>query len=201
MMSPVGMASPFRYAQDRRDVDTIGHPAYWRDALLAVGGFDEALERNSDYEINWRLRQGGDRLVFEPSIVTRYRPRGSVGDLARQFWWYGRWKERVVRQHPRSLRLRHLVPPAAVVAAGLAPILLVNRRSRPLVVLGTALYAGVVAAGVIRARPRDHDADVLVLVACFPVMHASWGAGFLASLLEDAIHALAGRAGQDSDRP
>jgi succinoglycan biosynthesis protein ExoA len=201
MMSPVGMASPFRYATERRDVDTIGHPAYWRDALERVGGFDESLERNSDYEINWRLREGGDRLVFEPSIVTRYRPRGSVRGLARQFWWYGRWKERVVRRHPRSLRPRHLVPPAFVTAVGLVPVLVRTRGGRRLVVAGAVLYGAVVAVGVVQAHPRRHDADPVVLAACFPVMHASWGAGFLASLAEDVARWRRDRPAHDRDTP
>lgn len=187
MVSPVGMASPFRFATERREVDTIGHPAYRIEALRQVGPFDERLERNSDYELNWRLREAGHRLVFEPDIVTRYRPRGSLGALGRQFWWYGRWKERVIRRHPRSLALRHLVAPAAVVGAALVPLLLTRRWGRRLVLVGSGAYAGVVAAGVARAGPARHDADPVVLAASFPVMHAAWGAGFLTSLIEDEL--------------
>ena len=54
MTSPFGMASQFRFANVATEIDTIGHPAYRRDALLSVGSFDESLERNSDYELNWR---------------------------------------------------------------------------------------------------------------------------------------------------
>ena len=55
MVSPVGMASPHRFATERVDVDTISHPMYWRDAMLDVGDFDESLARNSDYEFNHRM--------------------------------------------------------------------------------------------------------------------------------------------------
>ena len=95
MVSPFGMASPHRFATSRQEVDTISHPAYRRDALIDVGPFDEALLRNSDYELNWRMRQKGYGLVFDPSVESIYRPRASLGGLARQFWHYGRWKERV----------------------------------------------------------------------------------------------------------
>jgi succinoglycan biosynthesis protein ExoA len=188
MVSPVGMASPHRFAAHRKDVDTISHPAYWRESLISVGPFDERLERNSDYELNYRMREAGMRLVFDPSIESVYRPRPSLGALARQFWWYGRWKERVIRHHPKSLRLRHLVPPLALIGALLTPALLRSRNGRRVAAAGGAAYLGVVVTGVAIARPRQHDADLFTLAAAFPAMHAAWGAGFLTSLIEDTFH-------------
>ena len=187
MVSPFGMASPHRFARQRQEVDTISHPAYRRDALLRVGPFDETLERNSDYELNYRMRQLGMRLVLDPSIVSVYRPRRSLAALGRQFWWYGRWKARVVQRHPGSLRARHLVAPAAVAGVAVVPIAVLRPGGRRLVALAVALYGGGVAAGVAAAHPRRHQASVSALAACFPVMHGAWGAGFLASMGQDAL--------------
>ena len=183
MSSPYGMASVHRYASARIDVDTISHPAYRRDALRSVGPFDETLERNSDYELNWRLRAAGERLVFDPTISSIYRPRASLRALRRQFWMYGQWKVRVVQRHPASLRPRHLVAPAAVGAAACAPVLALARRGRMLVLAGGLAYGLATLLAVSRARPREHDASAVVLAASFPIMHGAWGAGFLASLL------------------
>jgi GT2 family glycosyltransferase len=187
MVSPFGMASPHRFAGARREVDTISHPAYRREALVDVGPFDESLARNSDYELNFRLRDRGHRLIVDPSISSVYRPRGSLRALARQFWWYGRWKVRVAKRHPKSLRARHLVAPAAVVALALSPVAVRSRPGRRFIGLGTASYTVVAIAATVRARPREHRADVVTLLAAFPVMHVSWGAGFLASVLEDTV--------------
>ncbi len=189
MASPFGMASPHRFATRRRQVDTISHPAYWIDPVLAVGGFDEGLQRNEDYELNWRLRQAGARLVFDPSINSTYRPRRSLTALSRQFWHYGWWKARVLGRHHGSFKVRHLVPPVAVVAAAIAPVLAVTHRGRVVVGLGAAGYAAVVAAGVVHAHPRRHHASPVAMAVAFPAMHASWGAGFAAS----AAAAAAGR--------
>jgi succinoglycan biosynthesis protein ExoA len=184
MVSPFGMASPHRFARVRREVDTISHPAYRREALLDVGPFDETLERNSDYELNWRLRERSRALVFDPGIGSVYRPRASLAKLARQFWWYGRWKVRVLERHPGSLEPRHLVPPAATLGAGLAPILMLGRAGRRLVGLGLVGYVGVIVAAFAQARPRRAAADPVTFAAAFPVMHGSWGAGFLVSAAE-----------------
>lgn len=187
MTSPFGMASRHRFASARQDVDTISHPAYRRDALIAVGQFDESLERNSDYELNFRLRRSGARLVFDPSVSSIYRPRASLRALGRQFWWYGRWKARVARRHPESLRVRHLVAPAFAAGAVASPALLAARSGRRLVALNAAAYLVLLATVVWRGRPREHDANAVVLAAAFPVMHAAWGAGFLTSVAEDLV--------------
>lgn len=185
MVSPFGMASPHRFATRRTVVDTISHPAYRRMALTAAGPFDESLLRNSDYELNVRLRDAGATLVFDPSVESIYRPRGSLRALARQFWWYGRWKVRVLRRHPHSLKARHLVPPAAVAVSVGSIIGSPWRPARRLLLVGAVGYGATLSAAVLRARPRASGGSALVFVAALPTMHLSWGAGFLWSLLED----------------
>lgn len=185
MVSPFGMASPHRHASTRQEVDTISHPAYLASSLARVGPFDEQLERNSDYELNHRMREMGMVLLFDPSIESIYRPRPSLKALGRQFWWYGRWKARVVRHHPRSLKARHLVAPLATVGLGAAPFLVRFPRGRRLVGGAALSYAMLTAAAVRHARPGERDASSPVLAACFPVMHLSWGSGFVLSIVED----------------
>lgn len=185
MVSPFGMASPHRWQSRRGEVDTISHPAYRTDVLRSVGPFDEALERNSDYELNYRMREAGHTLLFDPSVESTYRPRPSLVALSRQFWWYGRWKERVIRRHPRSLKVRHLAAPALVVCIAAVPPAVRSRAGRRAVLAGSLAYAGVTLAATLHARPWDRDASVLATLASFPIMHLAWGAGFITSLAED----------------
>lgn len=187
MVSPFGMASPHRFVHHRREVDTISHPAYRREDLVEVGLFDETLERNSDYELNWRFREAGKKLVFEPDAGSVYRPRPSLQALARQFWWYGRWKERVARRHPASVRPRHLVAPAAVAGLVVSPLLAAHPKGRRLVLAGAGAYVVLDLLAVARERPWEHGASTATLFAAFPTMHLSWGAGFLTSFVEDAL--------------
>ena len=184
MVSPFGMASPHRSATHRIEVDTISHPAYVLEALRDAGPFDESMLRNEDYEMNWRLRERGGSLVVDPLISSIYRPRGTIRALGRQFFWYGRFKARMLRDHPRSVQPRHLVPPAAVLGAVAAPWLLGSRRTRPIVLVGFVGYLAVLAAALRRAHPRDHDASPAAFVAALPVMHASWGVGLFAGVIE-----------------
>jgi succinoglycan biosynthesis protein ExoA len=179
MASPFGMASPHRSAEHRGEVDTISHPTFLRQALVDVGGYDETLARNEDYETNYRLRKAGGRLVFTPEISSVYRPRADLRQLAKQFHAYGDGKAMVLRRHPDSLRLRHLVPPIVVVGAVLSPFALLHPVGRVGVAGATVAYAALLAVAMRRARPAAHDADRATFVAALPVMHVAWGTGVL----------------------
>ncbi|MEQ8718479.1 MAG: mycofactocin biosynthesis glycosyltransferase MftF [Acidimicrobiales bacterium] len=60
-----------------------------RDALEAVGGFDEALRYGEDVDLVWRLTALGT-VRYRPDVVVGHRNRGSWWDLARQRASYGR---------------------------------------------------------------------------------------------------------------
>lgn len=179
MASPFGMASPHRNAEHRGEVDTISHPTFLRQALVDVGGYDETLARNEDYETNYRLRKAGGRLVFTPEISSVYRPRSDLRQLAKQFHAYGEGKAMVLRRHPDSVRLRHLVPPLVVAGAALSTPALLHPIGRRVVAGAAMSYAALLAVAARRARTADHDADRWTFVAALPVMHVAWGAGVL----------------------
>ena len=149
-----------------------------RDAIEAVGLFDESLVRNQDYELNYRLRRAGGMVWFDPELRVGYRPRGSVRALARQFGEYGRWKRVVLRMHPRSLRWRHLVAPATTVAVVVG--LLVG-ICWPLALVAPVGYAATVVVGSAVVGRGPATAARLMLV--YPTMHLSWGVGFLWGLV------------------
>ena len=145
-------------------VDTVFPGTFRRAALDAVGGFDETLLRNEDYELNWRLRVQGGTVWFAPELVADYRPRGSFAALARQYYDYGRWKRVMLRRHPRSLRARQLAPPLLLCALALSALL---------AGAGALLAAGWPAPG---AEARGHG--LLALAALAP---GAWTAALLAA--------------------
>jgi GT2 family glycosyltransferase len=61
-----------------------GAALYRRDAVLAVGGFDERLfSYLEDVDLGLRLRLAGWRARYEPRAVARHAGGGSAGQLAR----------------------------------------------------------------------------------------------------------------------
>ena len=165
----------FHYGGPAGAVDTVYLGVFRRTALEAVGLFDAALVRNQDYEMNWRLREAGGMVWFDPELRVGYRPRGTLGALARQFFGYGRWKRVVVGRHPRSLRWRQVVPPVATL--GVVSGLVAGVWWPPALILPAVYLIAVVSASLVAGQ---HLTTVLRLLAVYPTLHLSWGAGFMA---------------------
>jgi succinoglycan biosynthesis protein ExoA len=171
-------------------IDHVSFGAYETERVRALGGWDERFARNEDYELNFRFRAGGGRILLDPGILSHWRVRETVSGLARQYFGYGFWRLRTLATHPASLSARWLVPPALVLAlltgaafAWTTPGLVFLAA----VVLSYTAFLTVGALGLGRRIGLRHAAHALVALA---VMHVSWGTGFLASALSLAAGAL-----------
>ncbi|MDQ3390059.1 MAG: glycosyltransferase family 2 protein [Actinomycetota bacterium] len=160
-------------------VDTVYLGVFRRRALTEVGGFDERLQRNQDYELNVRLRAAGHDVWFDPELWATYRPRSDLRSLSRQYFQYGQYKAQVLVRHPCSLKLRQLVPP--VVCTLVAGGLIVGPVWRRALLAPAGYVAALTAAtGVEGRRQRGIR---LRLAAALATMHFSWSAGLLAWIL------------------
>ncbi|MFZ0627063.1 MAG: glycosyltransferase family 2 protein [Acidimicrobiia bacterium] len=176
------MASPFGAGDARYRIggragptDTVYLGVFRSSTLARLGGYDEEFIRNQDYELNHRIRESGGIVWFDPDLKVSYRPRGSLRNLARQYFQYGSWKRKFSRRHPGSLRWRQLAPPLAV--AALAVTLVGGIWWRPLLLMPTAYIGALIVIGLAQI-PRIHWAALGVPPA-LATMHISWGLGFL----------------------
>lgn len=176
MRSPLGSGgATYRSGASPRPAETVYLGVFRRQALEDVGGFDERLLRNQDYELNHRLRNAGWPVWFDPRLSVRYRPRASLGELARQYRDYGRYKRVVMRQHPSSIRARQLAPLAMVagVAGSVALGIATARPWAPGMAAGGYLLITFVG-GVCADRRRP-----VQVAAALTTMHWAWAIGFL----------------------
>ena len=121
MRSPLGVgASRFHTGGEAGYVDTVYLGVFIRSAVIAVGGFDERFIRAQDWELNYRLRQAGGTIFFDPRLHVTYRPRSTVKALAKQYFEYGRWRRVVSRRHQGTINYRYLAPPFALVGTALS---------------------------------------------------------------------------------
>jgi len=176
--------SAFRTIKDRPLlVETVAFPAYRRRTLQRLGPFDEELVRNQDDEYNYRLLKSGGRILLAPDIRSRYYSRGTLRSLWRQYYQYGYWKVRVMQKHPRQMRARQFVPPAFVAGLfGSAALGLLWRPFWWLLALVLALYAVADVAASLslgRAHGPRHTPSLLII---HPILHLSYGMGFLVGL-------------------
>jgi glycosyltransferase involved in cell wall biosynthesis len=177
MRSPLGVgASRFHTGGEAGVVDTVYLGAFRREALLAIGGFDERFTRAQDWELNFRLRENGGIVYFDPRLHVTYRPRSTVRALAKQYFEYGRWRRVVSRRHSGTINYRYLAPPLALVGFSLS---LIAGFIAPILFTPAAIYLLFVLLASIKIATSIRE--YLLLLAVIPTMHFAWGAGFISS--------------------
>ncbi|HYG10213.1 MAG TPA: glycosyltransferase family 2 protein [Pyrinomonadaceae bacterium] len=166
-------------------VDTVPFGVFRKSLWREIGGFNEALLANEDYDFHYRIRQRGGRILLDTSGHSLYFARPTLKELARQYFRYGTWKAQMVKLHPRSLRWRHLVAPAFV--AGVASTALLGFWWRPawlLLLAAVVPYALLSLLCAFQLARRARDMSLLPLVALiFPVLHVAWGSSFWLGLV------------------
>ena len=178
MRSPLGVgAAKFHTGGGSGEVDTVYLGCFLREALTEIGGFDERFIRAQDWELNFRLRERGGKIFFDPRLEVTYRPRPNLAALAKQYFEYGRWRRVVSRKHTGTINYRYLAPPLALAATivSLVTGLLVS----PWLFVPAGIYVGfTVLAGIALGKGL---LEKLLLPAVLFTMQMSWGAGFITS--------------------
>jgi glycosyltransferase involved in cell wall biosynthesis len=179
MTHPLGAGDArYRIGGEAGPTDTVYLGVFRKSTLVALGGFDETLDRNQDYELNWRIRQGGGTVWFDPELAVEYEPRPTPGALWRQYFDYGKWKRRMLRRHLGSVRPRQLAAPLVLIALATATVLLFT----PWRMWGAAIWLGYTVLLLLAAAMtalRRQAIEALVLPFAWAVMHLAWGSGFL----------------------
>jgi len=184
--------SVYHYATEAQLTDHASFGVYRAEVARAVGGWDESLPVNEDVDFDHKILAAGHVLGFDPTMEVSWQGRESMVDFARQYRRYGRGKAAMLRKNGlRAARIRHLVPPAAVV--GVLAVGAVTPR-HPRAALALVPYAaGVAVASAAAWRQRSHGVptSAAALPAAFAAMHFSWGLGLVEGLLLGVRPALA----------
>jgi glycosyltransferase involved in cell wall biosynthesis len=178
MRSPLGVgAARFHTGGGAGESDTVYLGCFRKEALLAVGGFDERFTRAQDWELNFRLRQSGGVVYFDPRLTVTYRPRSTIKALAKQYFEYGRWRRVVSRRHQGSINYRYLAPPFTVVATFLS--IIAGGLFGALFFIPALVYSVfILGSSIIIGKSLG---EILCLPTILLTMHISWGLGFLTS--------------------
>jgi glycosyltransferase involved in cell wall biosynthesis len=178
MRSPLGVgAAKFHTGGGSGEVDTVYLGCFLRDALTEIGGFDERFIRAQDWELNFRLRERGGKIFFDPRLEVTYRPRPNLAALAKQYFEYGRWRRVVSRKHSGTINYRYLAPPFALVGTLIS--LVAGFAISPLLYVPAGIYAGfTLIAGLKLGKGL---LEKLIMPAVLFTMQMAWGAGFITS--------------------
>lgn len=175
--------SLYHHGTTEQTVDHIPFGAYPTELVRQLGGWDERLVANEDFEFDHRLRQSGAELLFDPELTISWQSRQTVRELFWQYHRYGKGKLDVARLHPRSLRRRHLLPPLLVpylLAAGAVSL----RRPRLGAALAAPYLGGLSIASVLTSCRLGDRRAARYVPAAFLAMHVGWGLGVWSRAVE-----------------
>ncbi len=167
-------------------VDTVAFACFRKSLWKELGGFNEALLANEDYDFNYRIRESGRPVILDRAGHCDYFARTTLGALAFQYLRYGGWKAEMIRLQPKSIRLRHLVAPIFV--CSLVLLFLGGflwRWMWALLMLEVAVYlvAALVAGFQAARRAGGGVALILLMPVVFATIHLAWGSSFLRRLI------------------
>ena len=168
-------------------VDTVAFACFRKSLWQELGGFNEDLLTNEDYDFNYRVRLSGNQVMLDRAGYCDYFARPTLRGLAKQYWRYGSWKARMVRLHPRSIKARHLVAPLFVTSlAVLLPLALLVRPVLVLLGLETMAYLFLaLVSGWHAVRKQSSSLSLILFVAtAFLTIHVTWGAGFILGFIQ-----------------
>jgi succinoglycan biosynthesis protein ExoA len=183
---PLGVGDArYRYSDQAGETDTVPFGSFRRDLFFRIGGFDESLLTNEDYEFNVRIRKTGGKIWLDPTIRCIYFARKNLRELAKQYWRYGFWKLQMLKRYPKTIRWRQALPPLFVLVNILGILFALFNKYVAysyLAILGIYLFI-LFATSIRDALKKKEPALILGLPAAIITMHFSWGFGFLISAM------------------
>ena len=181
MTSPFGVGNAYyHFSKKETYVDSVWGGAFKKETLKKLGGFNEDYIKMQDYELNYRLRKMGGKILLSPKIRCNYYVCKSLKDFWKQYFIYGMWKVKGIVDHPDLLAFRHLIPPTFVIVLTFSIILLFFKLKIGLVVPVSYIIANLLFSAKISIKKGLKYFIILPVV--FAVMNIAWGVGFLFGL-------------------
>jgi cellulose synthase/poly-beta-1,6-N-acetylglucosamine synthase-like glycosyltransferase len=182
MSSPIGIGNAkFRLGGGYEGyADTVPFPVYRKSTFEKTGLFDEALPRNQDDEMSFRVHLNGGKIYLNPRIRATYYARGTLGKLWRQYFQYGFWTARTIQKHGRPASIRKIIPVGFVsTLLALAVVGLLWRPAWCALGLLVGLYALGVFAGFAHVCSKAGVKYAFPAPLIFMALHFGYGFGTL----------------------
>ena len=150
-----------------------------REALMAVGGWDEAFITSQDSDLSMRLLKAGFHLYRHPlPTVSMHKRNGLLR------WWkmghrYGFWRTKVLLKHPKRAQWQEFLPLVGLLGSALLIALSSPWATLPLGLYGMALFTG----GCFEAWRQQRPSSLVGVPLCLFMLHTSFSIGLLDGLV------------------
>jgi succinoglycan biosynthesis protein ExoA len=160
--------------------DTVPFGCFRREVFVRIGGYDERLVRNQDYELNRRLIYLGGKVWLNPNIRTSYYNQESLRGLMRQAFVNGQWNTWMWYLASYAFAWRHIIPGIFVLSLiGLLLLSSVVSQVMPILFFILAVYGLLALTTSIQQSRRYGWWMAPLLPFLFLTYHFVYGAGTL----------------------
>lgn len=151
-----------------------------RDAMLELGGFNEALYPNEENALMDELQERGDKLLYDPELIVHRRPRHSLKAFCKMLLNYGRGRAEQVRLHPTFGSAPNFIPPVFdLYLLVLIVVTSLGKMNWPIAWLAPLMFYGVaVLVQVVALVPRGGILKSVCAAPLIVLTHILYGAGF-----------------------
>jgi glycosyltransferase involved in cell wall biosynthesis len=174
----------------------VAHAAmssYRRHIWETLGGYDERLLTNEDFDFDYRATLKGAAVYSLPRPMFYTMARPTLKGLTRQRWRYGWWKAAVLSAYPQSLHARQAIPILGLLGFVTLGIITVCSPSHlELLVYLSYMYAAVCAVSALHTlsttrewtgKTRTVLATLVLAPLIYAIIHGVWAAGAVAGLV------------------
>jgi len=149
-----------------------------RQAMLDLGGFNEALYPNEENALMDELQKRGGKLIYDPALLVRRRPRSSLKSFAKMLMTYGRGRAEQFRVKPTFGSALNFVPPLFCLFLVALPFLVMLTPLETACLALLAVYClAVLAQGLVLAA-GGRVWQSLAAIPLIVLTHILYGVGF-----------------------
>jgi len=164
--------------KEERFSDHISFACYRKEAVEEVGNFDPAFWCGQDAELDLRLLNKGYKILYTPKTKVYHFKRNTVRSLFRQMYRYGIARAKMVKKHPKTLKIFHLFGAGFILGIALLAILtllsIIPIWFIPILAL-VYLLCSVFSSFQVTKKPSL----VLASIFFYLLIHIGYGAGFI----------------------
>jgi succinoglycan biosynthesis protein ExoA len=149
-----------------------------REPILDLGGFNEALYPNEENALMDELQKRGGKLIYDPQLLVRRRPRSNLKAFARMLMTYGRGRAEQFRLHPTPGSALNIVPPLFCLYLLVLPFLLALTSIGRVCLVPLACYVLAVLAQAVVLAVGGQVFQSLAAIPLIVLTHVLYGLGF-----------------------
>jgi hypothetical protein len=159
-----------------------------RQAMLELGGFNEALYPNEENALMDELQKRGGKLIYDPQLLVHRRPRSSLKAFAKMLLTYGRGRAEQFRLHPGWGSALNFVPPLFCLFLLALPFLVALTPTGKVCLALLAFYPLAVLAQAVVLAVEGPALQSFAAIPLIVLTHVLYGLGFWHGLFTPLRH-------------